>query len=104
MTHNDEKSSHNDRDVLISILQDNNLDIEKHIAAFGKEISAASGYDDVVGTVKGGIGSLFSNAKEAILLTQEFGTVNPIFVSRALREENAAYWHAPGMRIGAAQR
>mmetsp|Transcript_6798 Transcript_6798/g.8977 ORF Transcript_6798/g.8977 Transcript_6798/m.8977 type:complete len:427 (-) Transcript_6798:191-1471(-) len=101
---NDEKSSYIDRDVLVSILQDDNLDIEKRIVAFGKDSSAASGYGDVVGTVEEGIGSLFSNAKKAILLCQEFGTINPIFVSQALREENAAYWHAPGKRIEAAQR
>lgn len=64
---------------------------------------AFRGYQNVTGSVGRGLLSLFPSCSENLVMSSEFGTVPAIFVFKALREENAAYHHAPQHRIIPAQ-
>ncbi|CAD2217966.1 hypothetical protein AGDE_10880 [Angomonas deanei] len=56
---------------------------------------AASGYDLAMGIVR----PCEELGKNCLSVSQEFGTVNPIFVARALILENAAYHLCPGTYV-----
>jgi len=58
-------------------------------------------YKDSVGSVASpdGYPSLFPNAEDSMAMTQEFGTMESIFVFKALRAENMAYHYSQGESI-----
>jgi hypothetical protein len=66
---------------------------QKHIVEKDLGTSALGGYEDVAGGITDALISLFPNAKQTCVATQEFGTVPGISVVKALRAELAAYRH-----------
>ena len=58
-------------------------------------------YKDSVGSVAAeeGYSSLFANAVDKLTFTQEFGTLEGIFVFKALRAENMAFHYSQGHSI-----
>ena len=55
-------------------------------------------YKDAVGNVTSshGYSSLFGNSKDSLCVVEEFGTVDPVLVFKALRAENMAYHYSQG--------
>ena len=58
-------------------------------------------YKDSIGSVpsENGYPSLFANAEDQLTFTQEFGTLDGIFVFKALRAENMAFHNSQGHSI-----
>ena len=59
------------------------------------EQSASAGYELTKGFVTSGYPSLFTNARQVVSVTQEFGTRHPLVVLKALVQENQAWNFLP---------
>ncbi|GLD99934.1 hypothetical protein PINS_up008662 [Pythium insidiosum] len=68
--------------------------------------AVTSGYDAVAGVVCDGIAQLVpvNRRRHVVSVAQEFGTVPPPFVLKAMVEENAMYHQAPTRRLPYAER
>lgn len=85
---------------------DDSLPKEKRafvVSASDATDGAGSGYDETYGTVPESFGKLFVNAKDdSIVLTQEFGTYQGVYVAFSMMYDNQAWHYARENRILAA--